>query len=65
MVSVDIANKLNIPGRKLSVGFPDLDRGLGGLSISTQKSFEILGLKYRTLEDTTRHILEDFARRGF
>ncbi|KAH6910649.1 D-lactaldehyde dehydrogenase [Coprinopsis sp. MPI-PUGE-AT-0042] len=62
---LDIANKLNIPGQKLSPGFPDLDRGVKGLSFSSTKSVEILGMKYRSLEDTTRHTLEDFARRGF
>ncbi|KAH6910648.1 D-lactaldehyde dehydrogenase [Coprinopsis sp. MPI-PUGE-AT-0042] len=62
---LDIANRLSIPGRNLSPGFPDLDRGVKGLSFSTTKSVEILGMKYRSLEDTTRHTLEDFSRRGF
>ncbi|KAH6911538.1 hypothetical protein BKA70DRAFT_1538754 [Coprinopsis sp. MPI-PUGE-AT-0042] len=60
---VDIANKVGLPSRTLSPGFPDLDRGVNGLSISNVKSVEILGLKYVSLEETTRHILEDFGRR--
>jgi hypothetical protein len=61
---VDAANKLNLPGRKLSVGFPDVTRETA-LKCSNEKSIRILGIKYRSMEDTTRHLMEDFAKRGF
>ncbi|KAH6915999.1 D-lactaldehyde dehydrogenase [Coprinopsis sp. MPI-PUGE-AT-0042] len=62
---LDAANKVNSSGRNLSPGFPDLDRDMKGLSFSTTKSLEILGMKYRSMEDTVRHTLDDFTRRGF
>ena len=63
---VDVANKIENPGRKLSAGFPDLDRNTQGiLTLSSTKSIELLGIKYRSLEDTTKDMLDDFTRRGF
>ncbi|KAH6904520.1 D-lactaldehyde dehydrogenase [Coprinopsis sp. MPI-PUGE-AT-0042] len=60
----DIITKV-APGRKLSPGFQDLDRSVKGMSFSTAKSVEILGMKYRPLEDTVKFMLDDFAKRGF
>lgn len=62
---VDVANQLKGPERKVSVGFPDIDRNPKSLKISSTKATDILGIKYRSLEDTTRHMFEDFTRRGF
>ncbi|KAH6907325.1 D-lactaldehyde dehydrogenase [Coprinopsis sp. MPI-PUGE-AT-0042] len=61
---VDAAYKLNLPGRNISPGFPDLSRETD-LRYSSKKSDEILGLKYRSKEETTRDSLEDFSQRGF
>lgn len=61
---VDVANKLNLPGRKLPLGFPDLSRE-NGFDFSSTKACNILGVSFRSMEDTTRHALEDFAQRGF
>ncbi|KAH6890915.1 D-lactaldehyde dehydrogenase [Coprinopsis sp. MPI-PUGE-AT-0042] len=60
---IDVANKLSLPGRKLLPGFPDLKRETG-LNVSSSKAVSILGLTYRSKEDTIGHALEDFAKRG-
>ncbi|KAH6907386.1 D-lactaldehyde dehydrogenase [Coprinopsis sp. MPI-PUGE-AT-0042] len=61
---VDVAFNLNLPDRKLSKGFPELSRDLS-YSVSTKKSKEILGLNYRSKEETVKDTFEEFARRGF
>ncbi|KAH6883771.1 D-lactaldehyde dehydrogenase [Coprinopsis sp. MPI-PUGE-AT-0042] len=61
---IDVANKLDLPGRKLSTGFPDWNRELE-LNVSNAKAINILGVEFRSKEDTTRHTLEDFAKRGW
>lgn len=61
---VDVANNLNLPDRKLTPGFPDLSRDTP-LKLSSAKGDEIFGIKYKSMEETTRDSLEDFAKRGF
>lgn len=61
---IDLAVKV-APSRKVSPGMPELDRSTKGMGVAYEKSIEILGMKYRSLEDTTRYMLDDFAKRGF
>ncbi|KAH6883769.1 D-lactaldehyde dehydrogenase [Coprinopsis sp. MPI-PUGE-AT-0042] len=61
---VDVANGLGLVDRKFSKGFPELSRELP-FDVDATKSKELLGLAYRSKEDTTRSMLEDFSRRGF
>ena len=62
---VDVANKVKAPERKVSVGFPDIERIPKALKFSPTKASGILGINYHSIEDTTRSMFEDFARRGF
>jgi nucleoside-diphosphate-sugar epimerase len=62
---LDIAAKL----------YPDIvkDKGVPGagkdavhkIQYKNEKSVEVLGLKYRTMEETTRDSIEDFKKRGW
>jgi hypothetical protein len=61
---VDVVLNLNLPDRKLSKGFPDISRDLP-FTVSNEKSKDILGLSYRSKEDTARDTFADFAKRGF
>ncbi|KAH6883767.1 D-lactaldehyde dehydrogenase [Coprinopsis sp. MPI-PUGE-AT-0042] len=61
---VDVAVKLNLPGREFPKGFPDLSRDLPFV-VDTKKSKEILGLTYRSKEETVKDIFDDFTKRGF
>jgi hypothetical protein len=61
---VDVANELGLKDRKFSKGFPELNRELP-FSVDSSRSKDILGLVYRSKEDTTRSLVEDFAKRGF
>ncbi|KAH6890869.1 D-lactaldehyde dehydrogenase [Coprinopsis sp. MPI-PUGE-AT-0042] len=61
---VDVAYKLNPPGRKLSPGFPELSRE-PLIKLSSTKAAEILGVKTRSVEEVVKDSLEDFAKRGF
>jgi hypothetical protein len=55
---------MNLPGRNLSKGFPELSRDIS-YTVSKTKSREILGLEYRSKEETVRDTFEYFARSGF
>ncbi|EIW85968.1 D-lactaldehyde dehydrogenase [Coniophora puteana RWD-64-598 SS2] len=69
---IDAANKVSPPpklSQKLAVGNP----GAGSanpntvhmISFDTSKAKSILGLKYRTIDETTRDTLADFEARGW
>ena len=68
-LSVDAANDLN-PPPKLSTTLPVGVRGAGKtakhfLFYDTTKADQILGLKYRTIAETTRDTLADYEARGW
>jgi nucleoside-diphosphate-sugar epimerase len=63
-LAVDAAIKLNIPGRKVFPGFPEVSRK-SIISLSTTKAADILGVKTRSVEEIVRDSFEDFAKRGF
>lgn len=66
---VDIARELAPavwPGHNVPEGFPlDDKEKVYRVRYSKEKQGRLLGLKLRTKEETTRDILEDFARRGW
>ncbi|KAF8996443.1 hypothetical protein BDQ17DRAFT_1429725 [Cyathus striatus] len=66
-VLVDVANALN-PSPPLSdplpKGFPGLERRQL-IKFDTSKSERILGMKYRSMEETARDVLFDFVSRGW
>ncbi|CAA7262107.1 unnamed protein product [Cyclocybe aegerita] len=67
---VETANALQpnpLPSCKLSVGFPETLEGerVYHMSYSKAKEERILGIKFRTMEETTRAIFEEFAKRGW
>ncbi|KAL1740919.1 hypothetical protein HDZ31DRAFT_85154 [Schizophyllum fasciatum] len=63
---LDTANALNTSGRALPVGFPDAEKEHPPhLLCDASRSKDILGLKYRTVEETTRDTLADYDARGW
>lgn len=67
--SVDAANDLNSPP-KLSTTLPVGVRGAGKTAkhltfYDTAKADRILGLKYRTIAETTKDTLADYEARGW
>lgn len=70
MRPVDAANALVPTGvytrKELPKGFPDIHEAKVYMTTyDTSKEQRILGLEYRSMEETTRDILEDFQRRGW
>ncbi|KAH6904335.1 D-lactaldehyde dehydrogenase [Coprinopsis sp. MPI-PUGE-AT-0042] len=64
---IDAANSVQpspLPNHKIPKGFPDVERVVKR-RLDTKKEQGILGLKYKSKEDTARDILEDFAKRGW
>ncbi|KAH6883768.1 hypothetical protein BKA70DRAFT_1575355 [Coprinopsis sp. MPI-PUGE-AT-0042] len=61
---VDVGVNLNLPGREVLKGFPDLNRRLP-FSVDTRKSKEILGLTYRSKEETVKDTSEISLGEGF
>ncbi|KAJ3526557.1 hypothetical protein NMY22_g10117 [Coprinellus aureogranulatus] len=67
---LDVANSLKeagvYSGKELPKGFPDINESKVYMTnYDTSKEKRILGVKYRTMKETTRDILEDFRRRGW
>lgn len=66
---MDVANSINpspIPSHTLPKGVP----GAGADAVylfqfDTTKQARILGIKFRSKEDSARDLLEDFERRGW
>lgn len=66
-VLVDAANAVQpspLPNHKIPKGFPDVSRDVKR-SLVTEKAKDILGIEYRSKEETAKDILEDFAKRGW
>ena len=64
--SVNVANALNKTGRKLPVGYPDLPtENPPFLLYDASRSKDILGMTYRSMEETTRDTLADYDARGW
>ncbi|TFK23744.1 D-lactaldehyde dehydrogenase [Coprinopsis marcescibilis] len=64
---LDIANTIQpppLPSHKIATGFPDVKR-VYSIRYDTAKEQEIYGLKYKSKEETTKDILQDFAARGW
>ncbi|KAJ3506176.1 hypothetical protein NMY22_g17338 [Coprinellus aureogranulatus] len=66
---LDIANKIAsevYSGKDLPKGYPDINETKEyKVKYDTSKEQTILGVKYRTKEETTRDTLIDFAKRGW
>jgi hypothetical protein len=67
--TVDTANALEpapIPRRTLPVGKPKAGvNAIHPFRYDTQKSRRILGIEYRTMQETTKDTLEDFEAVGW
>ncbi|EFI27543.1 D-lactaldehyde dehydrogenase [Coprinopsis cinerea okayama7 len=61
---IDVAHKIQASGRELPKGFPDIER-IYMLKFDASKGERILGIKYRTKEESWRDILEDLEERGW
>ncbi|KAI5831152.1 NAD(P)-binding protein [Schizophyllum commune Tattone D] len=63
---INVANALNKTGRKLPVGYPDLPtENPPFLLYDASRSKDILGMTYRSVEETTRDTLADYDARGW
>ncbi|KAL1751805.1 hypothetical protein FB107DRAFT_221234 [Schizophyllum commune] len=63
---INVANALNKTGRKLPVGYPDLPTETPPfLLYDASRSKDILGMTYRSMEETTRDTLADYDARGW
>jgi hypothetical protein len=64
---VDAARSLKpspLQSHDISPGFPDIQKAYP-YEFGTQKASTILGIKWRSKEETTRDILEDLAKHGW
>lgn len=64
---VDIANSIQpypLPNHPPAKGSPGLEKSYN-IQYNTEKEKRILGVKFKTPEETTRDTLEDFAARGW
>lgn len=64
---VDVASSIQpypLPNHLPAKGVPGLDKSYN-IQYNTEKEKGILGIKFKTLEETTRDTLEDFAARGW
>ena len=66
--TVDTANELSTNPLEglhgLCIGYPEGER-IYKVTYDTSKEERILGIKFRTMSETTRDTLEDIARRGW
>ncbi|KAJ3517048.1 hypothetical protein NLJ89_g749 [Agrocybe chaxingu] len=69
LTSVNVVNNLTpnpLPSHKLTLGYPEiLQQNTILASYDKSKEERILGIKFKTMEETARDTLEDFARRGW